>query len=259
MLVPALALLLAACAISRQQEVQMGADYAAQVEAQLPIMRDAEINRYLGVLGDSLARIADDRALAWHFRLVNSREVNAFAIPGGHVYVTRGLVERTATMSQLAGVVAHEIAHVTRRHAVKQLEKAQRTDVTVSLVCILTGACGGEATRVGIDLGRAALIASYSRADEAESDADAVRILVRAGIHPAGIPELFETLLAERRTRPAGVEAWFATHPTEESRIATTRRQVEAIPAATLAGLTRTTQSFEDFRRRVRSASVASR
>src|SRR5687768_4334485 len=97
----------AACAVSQQQEVQLGAETAAQVEQQLPLVRDGQVNSYITSLGRSLARVADTWGLTWHFKVVDSKEVNAFAIPGGWVYVNRGLIERAQNMSQLAGVLGH--------------------------------------------------------------------------------------------------------------------------------------------------------
>src|SRR5215212_10170783 len=129
--IAALPLLVGACAVSTQQEVQMGQSYAHQINAQLPIVADPEINRYINVLGDSLARLSDDRNLDWHFYVVDSKEVNAFAVPGGFVYVNRGLIERADNLSELAGVVGHEIGHVTQRHSIKQMEKAQTANVGV--------------------------------------------------------------------------------------------------------------------------------
>jgi predicted Zn-dependent protease len=85
---------LTACAISQQQEVQMGQQYAQQINAQLPIIQDPEINRYINVLGDSISRLTSRKDLDWQFFIVDSKEVNAFAVPGGFVYVNRGLIER---------------------------------------------------------------------------------------------------------------------------------------------------------------------
>src|SRR5882762_7980778 len=96
---------LTACAISQQQEVQMGQEYAQQINSQLPIIGDAEINRYVNVLGDSIARLTSRRDLDWQFFVVDSKEVNAFAVPGGYVYVNRGLIERDDKMDELAGVL----------------------------------------------------------------------------------------------------------------------------------------------------------
>src|SRR5688572_4421479 len=90
-----------ACGVSTQEEVQLGAEYSAQINQQLPIVQDAEINRYVNVLGDSIANLADDRGLDYHFYIVNANEVNAFAVPGGFIYVNRGLIDRTQNLSQL--------------------------------------------------------------------------------------------------------------------------------------------------------------
>src|SRR5438105_10737783 len=100
-----LAVTAAGCSVSTQQEVAMGAQYSQQINAQLPIVNDPEVNRYINVLGDSIARLADSRNLDWHFFVVDSKEVNAFAVPGGFVYVNRGLIERTIKMDQLDGVL----------------------------------------------------------------------------------------------------------------------------------------------------------
>src|SRR4051812_19431669 len=106
----ALAVTLTACGVSTQQEVEMGQQYSAQINQQLPIIQDPEINRYLNLIGDSIARLTSrtdlTEAHAWRFYMVDSKEVNAFAVPGGFIYVNRGLVERTQRMDQLAGVLA---------------------------------------------------------------------------------------------------------------------------------------------------------
>ena len=130
------AVLASGCMASTQQEVAMGADYARQINQQLPIVRDAEVNRYLSVLGDSIARVADDRGLHWQFHIVDDPSINAFAVPGGFIYVNRGLIERTRNLSELAGVLGHEIAHVTRRHSMEQMAKAERANVGVAALCI---------------------------------------------------------------------------------------------------------------------------
>src|SRR3954466_11514378 len=119
----ALALVATGCGVSTQQEVEMGQQYSQQINQQLPIITDPLVNQYINTLGSELARVADTRGLEWHFYVVNSPEVNAFAVPGGYVYVNRGLIERAQRMDQVAGVLGHEIGHVTHRHSVKQMEK----------------------------------------------------------------------------------------------------------------------------------------
>lgn len=248
------AVFVAACSISRQREVEIGAVYAKQIDAELPVVRDAAITNYLQRLGDSLATIADTRGLTWHFALINWSDVNAFALPGGWVYVTRGLVARADSMEMLAGVLGHEISHVTRRHAVNQAEKAQKANVGVSIACVLTGACEHVLTQIGIEVTGQAVFAKYSRDDEKEADEDGVRLVIRAGISPLGVPRMLQKLLDERKTQPGGVDAWFRSHPYEEERIAYTKllidRQFKDRPNA-LPLLTRDTPLFREFRDRV--------
>ena len=143
---------LVACGISQQQEVQMGQEYAQQINAQLPIVQDPELNRYINVLGDSIARLTSRRDLDWHFFIVDSKEVNAFAVPGGYVYVNRGLIERADNMSEVAGVLGHEIGHVVRRHTVKQMEKEQGANIGVTLACVLTSVCNSQVAGAAINI-----------------------------------------------------------------------------------------------------------
>jgi beta-barrel assembly-enhancing protease len=242
-----------ACGISTQQEVQMGGEYAAQINAQLPIVQDAEINRYLNVLGDSISRLADSRGIDYTFYLVNAAEVNAFAVPGGYIYVNRGLVDRTQNLSQLAGVLGHEIAHVVRRHSVQQMEKAQGANIGVVLGCTLLNVCGSQAAQAAIQVGGSALFAKFGRDDEREADRDAIPNVVRAGIHPKGVPEMFQILLAERNRNPSAVESWFSTHPGEEDRITETQAVIATLQPAILQSLTVNTTSYNAFKARVRS------
>ncbi|MCW5825690.1 MAG: M48 family metalloprotease [Gemmatimonadaceae bacterium] len=246
--------LVSACAISTQQEVEMGASYAAEINRQLPLVQDAELNRYMNVLGDSLARIADTRNLDWHFYIVDSPDVNAFAVPGGFIYMNRGLMERATNLAQVAGVLGHEIGHVTQRHSVEQMQKAQRTNVGVVGVCIfLPSVCGSQTGQAAISLGANAAMASFSRADEDEADKVAIDYLVRAGIDPQGVPEMFEILLAERKSKPDGLDTWFRSHPLEESRIANGRARIAKYPPESLVGLTRDTPGFQAFQRRLKA------
>lgn len=229
----------------------MGREYAQQINAQLPIVDDPEVNRYLTRLGDSLARVADTRGLDWRFFIVDSKEVNAFAVPGGFIYVNRGLIERMTNMSQLAAVVGHEIGHVTQRHSVEQMANQQRANMGVTLACVLTRVCGGQAAGAALNLGTNALFSKFSRADEAEADRVGLDYVVRAGIDPTGMPETFRILMRERANRPEGVETWFLTHPLEEDRIRQSEAIINAMPPARIAGLTRDTRPFQDFKRRL--------
>lgn len=248
----ALTIGLTACGISQQQEVQMGQDYSQQINAQLPIVSDPEVNRYINVLGDQIASRTSRADLDWRFYVVDSREVNAFAVPGGFVYVNRGLIERTTQMDELAGVLGHEIGHVVRRHSIEQMEKAQGANIGVTLACVLTSICNSQAAQAGINIAGGAIFARFSRQDELEADQEAVANTVRAGINPQGIVTMFQKLIDERKSRPSSVENWFATHPMEEDRIQAAQASINALSSAQRNG-TKNTTNYTSFVRRLRS------
>jgi beta-barrel assembly-enhancing protease len=236
------------CSVSEDQEVELGRRNAEQVDAQLPILRDAIASNYVQALGASIAGTTSRADLQWRFRIIDSREINAFALPGGFIYVNRGLIERAERLDELAGALAHEVGHVVLRHSVHQIEKQTKTGVAVELGCRLTNICNSDVARAAIQVGGAALFARYSRHDEAEADSEAVQLVIDAGIDPAGIPALFRRLLEERRTSPARFEVFFASHPLEEDRIVATEREIAAIAPSALQGLRQDDPSYQAFK-----------
>src|SRR5881398_2978902 len=140
----ALAVTLTGCSVSTQQEIEMGQQYAQQINQKLPIVNDPEANRYINLLGDSIARLTSRGDLPWQFFIVNSPEINAFAVPGGYVYVNRGLIEHATKMDQVAGVLGHEIGHVVKRHTVKQMGQMNAANIGVGLACVLTSVCNSQ-------------------------------------------------------------------------------------------------------------------
>lgn len=246
-----LAITSVSCAISQQQEVELGAQYATQIDTQLPLIRDTRVVSYITALGNQLAAVTDTRGLTWHFAVVDSKEVNAFAVPGGWVYVNRGLIARAQTMNELAGVLGHEIGHITRRHTVQQMQQSQQMNGGLVALCTLTKVCDSGAGQAAINLGGTALFAKYGRDDETQADEEGVATLVKARIDPNGIPWMFRILLAERQRNPSSVDAFFATHPLEESRITTTLKQIAAYPPAQLQGLQVDSDAYQTMRRRL--------
>jgi predicted Zn-dependent protease len=241
-------------AVTTQQEVQLGADYSRQINRQLPLVRDAATINYVNNLGRSIARNADPRGIQYTFYVVNSDAVNAFAIPGGHIYVNRGLIERTDNMSELAGVLAHEIGHVVERHGITQVQRAQNANTLLSVLYgVLLRRPPSTVERAGIQVGGSAVFAGYGRDAEREADRVAIGYLVRTGINPQGMVSMFQELLEERRRAPSRVEQWFSTHPLTEERVANTQAALQATPGATSAGLVNDTREFQNFRARVRS------
>ena len=240
--------LTAGCEVGEDQEVELGRRNAQQVNAQLPVLRDPVATSYVQQLGLSIARTTSRADLDWRFSIIDSRQVNAFALPGGFIYVNRGLIERADRLDELAGVLGHEIGHVVQRHSVQQMEKQTKTGVAVELGCRLTDLCNSDVARAAIQVGGAALFARYSRQDEAEADSVAVAFVIDAGIDPRGIPALFTRLIEERRRSPARIEAFFASHPMEEDRVVATQREIAALDPGTLQGLRRDDPSFQAFK-----------
>lgn len=244
----------AGCAstISTEQEMQLGAQYSAEINQQLPIVQDPTVHRYINQLGSSISGRVDPRGIPYTFYVVNSDVVNAFAVPGGYVYINRGLIERADNVSELAGVMAHEIGHVVERHSVEQMAKMQQAQVGVALGTILLGQ-PSQVAALGVNALGSAIFAGFSRDAEREADMDAVQFLVLSGIDPRGMVTFFNKLLAERESSPSAVEQWFSTHPLTTERIDNVQAAIDQLPAGTLSNLATDTRAFQEFKSRVRS------
>lgn len=240
-----------ACAISQQQELELGRQYAVEINEQLPIIEDAEVHRYVNLLGDRIAQ-QGSRQLDYTFFVVNTDVINAFAVPGGYVYVNRGLIDRTDNLSEFAGVLGHEIAHVELRHGVEQMEAMQRAQLGVALGSILLGPPQGAAA-AAVNVGAGLYFARNSREAEHEADALAVPLLVNAGIHPRGLATFFEELIAERERTPSALEQWFSTHPLTEERIDAAEARIAQLPAGSLNGLIMDSDNFKRVQSRLRA------
>jgi predicted Zn-dependent protease len=239
-----------ACAISTQQEQQLGANYSAQLEKELEFVNDAAVNNYVTALGNRLAS-QGERGLSYRFRVVNSNVLNAFAVPGGYVYINRGIIERASNMSELAGVMAHEISHVEERHTAEQLGRVQSANVGLSLAYILMGRQPSGVENAAINVGGGLVLARYSRGAEEEADAVAVPMMVGAGINPRGLSTFFQKLLADERRSPSTVEMWFSTHPTTSDRVGNVDRRIARVPQTQLRGLASDDQRFQGIKSRL--------
>jgi len=243
-------LFLAACTVSQDQEAQIGQDEAAQINAKVPILQDAAITDYVNTLGKSIASGTSRADLPWQFAVVNTDVVNAFALPGGFIYVNRGLIARTRNESELASVVSHEIEHVVRRHSVKQMEKVQGANIGLALTCKLTNICSHTAAQVVIQLGGAAMFASFSRKDETEADEGGFQNEVRAGLDPLGMLTFFQRLLAEEQHNSA-LLSWFADHPGTQDRIADVQRMLAELSPSVSNGLRTDSREFQAMKRQL--------
>ena len=155
----AMAATLTGCMASTQQEVELGQQYSAQINQQLPLVEDAQIHRYINVLGESIAS-AGAGQYEYTFYVVNSDVINAFALPGGWIYINRGVIERSDNLAELAGVVAHEIGHVEERHGAEMMERQQAANIGINAAYILLGRPPGTLEQAGIQVAGGAITES---------------------------------------------------------------------------------------------------
>ena len=246
---------LAACtdasSIPIDEEREMGLAVAEQAAREMPLLQDEPVVRFVRELGAYIVRRADTTGRDYEFRVVDSEVPNAFAIPGGFIFVNRGILERAETASELAGVLAHEIGHVVERHGLEQMAKAQNTNTIVSLVYVLLGRAPGGAEQVALQVAGSAWMAKHSREAEREADRVAVVYLARAGLDPRGMPQFFQKLLDEDRNSPNELLAWFSTHPLTEDRIADTEGMIAQLPVEAVERAASDLPQFAQMRRRL--------
>jgi len=204
--------------MSEDREIALGQESDAQVRAEMGAYDDRALQEYVTTVGLKLAMNSERPALPWHFTVADVPAINAFALPGGYVYITRGILAFLDDESQLAGVLGHEIGHVTARHAASQYSKSTLSQVGLLATAIF--APGGEAIAQGGGAGLGLLLLKNSRDDEAQADELGVRYASRAGWDPAGVPRMLTTLgRVEETSDSKGVPNWLATHPQPDDRV----------------------------------------
>jgi predicted Zn-dependent protease len=218
---------------------------------QLPLVHDSIANAFVRQLGASLAQRADSSGRRYQFALVDSRVANAFAVPGGFIFINRGIVERSANASELAGVLAHEIGHIVERHSVEALQRERSANTLLGLVYLLLQRQPSEVEQLAVQVAGGAWMAKHSREDEREADRVALRVLTRSGLDPRGLPGFFETLLAEERAQSPLVLQWFSTHPLTSERVAAADTLIRTLPIDALDRLRADLPAFPMVRERL--------
>jgi len=218
--------------LSTQDEIEIGRKAAVEVEASLDMLEDREVTAYVQDLGRRLAEQASRQDVAYSFKVVDTHDVNAFALPGGWLYVNAGLIAAAETESELAGVMAHEIGHVVGRHGARQI--SARYGLAVLLEIVGGGPNGDSVARqiAGefAGLGAGLTLLKYGHDMEREADAVAVEDTHAAGIDPSGIAAFFEKLMAMQKSQASGAEVLFSTHPPSQERIQNVMADVAKLP-----------------------------
>ncbi|HEX5580209.1 MAG TPA: M48 family metalloprotease [Gemmatimonadaceae bacterium] len=216
--------------ISESQEIQMGREAAQQAAQQMGLVQDAELQRYVQRVGLALAKESERPNLPWSFAVVDDPVPNAFALPGGFIFVTRGMMNLMNSEAELASVLGHEIGHVTARHSVSQLSKAQLANLGLGIGSILAPEVAqqyGQLAGAGLQL----LFLKYGRDDERQADELGFKYALEKNYDVSQMAEVFVALqrLGGSSSRSA-TPAWLSTHPDPGERVETARRRAAALP-----------------------------
>ena len=239
----AVVLLTAACAtnpatgkrqfnlMSEAQEISAGQQADAQVKTEMGIYNDANLQEYVSSIGMKLAKSSERPDLPWHYSVVDVPAINAFALPGGYVYITRGILPFLNDEAQLAGVLGHETGHVTARHAAQQYTRS--VGGTVGLVALGIFVPGARPFGQLAEQGLGVLFLKYGRGDELQADQLGARYAARGNWDPAAVPEMLTTLgrLDEASGQRRGVPNWLETHPEPLARVKEIQPTVQQLSA----------------------------
>jgi len=200
--------------ISEEQEDSIGAQYAPEIEKQLGgRIENDELQNYISSIGRKIVRVSHTPGKTFHFTAVNDKSVNALALPGGYIFITRGMLEKLTTEAQLASILAHETAHVTARHTSSAMSKQIGANILLTIASSKTDM--SSSARTIASYGKQFLDMSFSRSDEKEADIGGLTYLERAGYQPQAIVETMEILDSLSKTKPI---EFFSTHPNPENR-----------------------------------------
>ena len=206
---------------SPEQDVEIGKQSAAQAERQLPVLPYSSAERYVDAIGRRLAAVAPGPKFPYTFKVVNAADINAFALPGGPTYVTRGLIEAVPSEPELAGVIAHEIAHVALRHGTNNASKAYLAQAGIGILGGVLGGGGGATGQiiqaVG-GLGLNALFLKFSRTAETQADIVGTQMMAKAGYDPQRMASMFAMLRQQQGREPSKLQAFFSDHPSPANR-----------------------------------------
>jgi hypothetical protein len=233
---------------SIESEIRMGKAYATQIEASLKMVTDPVINEYVNRVGQNLVRNSDAK-VPFTIKVVDSDVINAMALPGGFFYVNSGLILAADNEAELAGVMAHEIAHVAARHTTRQLTRAQFINYA-SLPLIFVGGGIGLAAREAAGIGVPMTFLKFSRGFEAEADFLGIQYMYKAGYDPNEFVNFFEKIQAQEKKKPGSMAKVFADHPQTPDRITKSQEEIATI----LPGKDQyieTTSEFNDMKARL--------
>jgi predicted Zn-dependent protease len=216
--------------LSRQEQEQLGLKTAAEVYKQMPVLPDSSpITQYVQKLGKKLEGvIPPDRSWPYQFHVVPQKEINAFALPGGPIFINLGTIQAAQNEAQLAGVMAHEMSHIYMQHSAKQMGKSQWTSLLAGIAGAVMPQSGiGDLARMGIQFGAGTVMMKYSRSDEAQADSVGAIIMYKTGFNPKALADFFTML--EKESGGGGPQ-FLQSHPNPGNREAAIAKQIQPWP-----------------------------
>jgi predicted Zn-dependent protease len=213
---------------SIDKEMAMGKQLAEEVMRQVKVNEDTLLAEYVNRIGQNLVRNSDAK-VPFTFRVIEDDSPNAFALPGGFIFVNTGLIKIASEEDEFAGAVAHEIAHVAARHLTCRATKGQLANILSMPLGMILGGWTGYAVRQGTGVGMQTIFSTFSRADETEADYLGVQYMYATGYDPNGAISIFEKLEALQHTKPGLAAKVFATHPMDAQRIDNTQKEIQRI------------------------------
>ncbi|MCW5967058.1 MAG: M48 family metalloprotease [Blastocatellales bacterium] len=236
--------------VSDREEIEIGKRAAGEIEFDLPMIDDPIITRYVTRIGLRLVRESGRSNIQYRFRIINSDEINAFALPGGFIYVHRGLIEAAENESQLAGVLAHEIGHIAARHHAAQIKRSNLANLGIwSLGPVLGGGVKRTALKQSSRVAIIGLFNKFSREDEREADRLAAKMLYDCNYDGRSMISFFEKLGALEESKPQAIKQFFATHPQPEDRADNITDILESFPPK--PNPVTDTRQFQQIRKRI--------
>jgi hypothetical protein len=213
---------------SPEDDIKIGQSVSADAEKQLPMLNDAQVNKYLDTLGKRLATKAPGGKYPYQFKAVNEQSINAFALPGGFIYVHRGVIEAADNEAQLAGVIGHEIGHVAMRHGTNQATKAELAQGLLALGgAVAGGSKAGAAAIMAAGFGAQSVLLKYGRDAERQSDIIGTQILYDHGYDPRAMAQFFEKI--EAASKGQRIPEFLSSHPNPGNRMQGVMKEVENI------------------------------
>lgn len=215
--------------VSLEKEVQLGAQVSRTIEQSARLIEDPVVTEYIDKVGQEIVKHSDAK-VPFVIKVIDSDEVNAFALPGGYFFVNKGLIVEAENESELAGVMAHEIAHVAARHATERMTKGQLLQFASIPALFVGGYWAQYGIRSGLGLGLNLAVLGITRKSEAEADQLGTQYLWNTGYDPQGFITFFEKLLAKEKHKPGKFASFWRTHPTVDSRIEKVQEEISYLP-----------------------------